>query len=169
MSKVTFLPLGLLLVGVSLGAASDAGARALHGRLDGNFGHTSGQIPKLWRQPAPVAPINWSASPHQDRALAAISASNLQALKGNSHENLGMGGADGVVFSISTSAVQAAGNGGAGGGDVHARWQSQEQRFAGGRGGISGEVYLPPKGHGLFAGGRGDVRRHGQRSDRGGN
>lgn len=58
MSKVTFLPLGLLLVGASLGAASDAGARALHGgRLDGSFGHAaametsrSGQIPKLWRQ-----------------------------------------------------------------------------------------------------------------------
>lgn len=59
MSKISFLPLGLLLAGVSLGAGSEAGARALHGGpTDRGTGHASaavdssrsGQIPKLWRQ-----------------------------------------------------------------------------------------------------------------------
>jgi hypothetical protein len=59
MSKLAFLPLGLLLAGVSLGTGPDAVARALHGGpSDGDTRHThavaepirSGQIPKLWRQ-----------------------------------------------------------------------------------------------------------------------
>lgn len=66
-------------------------------------------------------------------------------------------------LSILTPIAQAAGNAGAGGGDVHAQMKLQDQngggqRLAGGRGGISGDVYLPPKSsHRMFAGGRGGI------------
>lgn len=62
-----------------------------------------------------------------------------------------------VLFSISVSAAHAVGNAGAGRGDVPAQFQRQEQRFAGGRTGLGGEVYLPPKGRRMFAGGRGGM------------